>query len=47
MERKNIPSGKKLRMVNFNETFDASTRDNEKWKATRSGKRAGKTVIGR
>ena len=32
MEKKNVPSGQKLRMVNFKEKSEAATKDNEKWK---------------
>lgn len=36
MEKKNVPSGQKLRMVNFKEKSESATKDNEKWK-TRCG----------
>jgi hypothetical protein len=31
MEKKNVPGGKKFRMVNFKEKSEAATKDNEKW----------------
>lgn len=33
MEKKGVPTGKKLRSVNFKERSESATRDNEKWKA--------------
>lgn len=36
MEKKNVPTGKKLRNVNFKERADMATKDNEKWQ-THSG----------
>ena len=32
MEKRNVPTGKRFRSVNFQERSEAATRDNEKWK---------------
>lgn len=40
MERKNVPTGKRLRTVNFKERSEAATRDNEKWQVRGGGRKA-------
>lgn len=39
MEKKNVPTGKRFRSVNFKERAESATRDNDKWQARRSSKK--------